>query len=110
MGPSRCALRPFCLPLRLEAVRVRGRAGQRVKGGYEATEDEGRVCRDRRDLGILHTDKRYRESLAHHLMEPIRPVVAGVVIQLLRGGPLARGDVYETRGGCAELDRRWPGG
>jgi CRISPR-associated protein Cas1 len=26
-------------------------------------------------MGILHTDKRYRSSLAHDLMEPLRPVV-----------------------------------
>lgn len=31
-------------------------------------------------IGILHTDKRYRGSLAHDLMEPVRPVVDGLVI------------------------------
>jgi CRISPR associated protein Cas1 len=34
-------------------------------------------------LGMLHTDKRYRGSLAHDLMEPVRPLVlltdAGVI-------------------------------
>jgi CRISPR/Cas system-associated endonuclease Cas1 len=52
---------------------------------------------------ILHTDKRYRGSLAHDLMEPVRPVVDGLVLDLLSEHPLSRGDVYETREGVCRL-------
>jgi hypothetical protein len=54
-------------------------------------------------MGILHTDKRYRSSLAHDLMEPLRPVVDGLVIDLVETHPLSRGDVYETREGVCRL-------
>jgi CRISPR-associated protein Cas1 len=54
-------------------------------------------------MGILHTDKRYRSSLAHDLMEPLRPVVDGLVIELVRTHPLSRGDVHETREGVCRL-------
>ena len=54
-------------------------------------------------LGILHTDKRYRGSLAHDLMEPVRPVVDGLVLDLLAARALERGDVYETREGVCRL-------
>lgn len=54
-------------------------------------------------MGILHTDKRYRGSLAHDLMEPVRPVLDGLVIDLIARHPLARGDVYETREGVCRL-------
>jgi len=54
-------------------------------------------------MGILHTDKRYRGSLAHDLMEPLRPVVDGLVIQLVENHTLARGDVYETREGVCRI-------
>ena len=50
-------------------------------------------------VGILHTDKRYRGSLAHDLMEPVRPAVDGFVLDLLADHALQRGDVYETREG-----------
>jgi CRISPR/Cas system-associated endonuclease Cas1 len=54
-------------------------------------------------MGIQHTDKRYRSSLAHDLMEPLRPVVDGLVIDLVEGHSLLRGDVYETRDGVCRL-------
>jgi hypothetical protein len=54
-------------------------------------------------MGILHTDKRYRSSLAHDLMEPLRPVVDGLVIELVKTRPLARGDVHETREGVCRI-------
>src|SRR5947208_14726128 len=44
-------------------------------------------------LGILHSDKRYRGSLAADLMEPARPVADEVTLRLL-SRPLHRGDVY----------------
>jgi CRISPR/Cas system-associated endonuclease Cas1 len=54
-------------------------------------------------LGILHSDKRYRGSLAHDLMEPVRPVVDGMVLGLLAEHAMQRGDVYETREGVCRL-------
>ena len=54
-------------------------------------------------MGILHTDKRYRGSLAHDLMEPIRPVVDGLILELLAEHVLERGDVYETREGVCRV-------
>jgi hypothetical protein len=54
-------------------------------------------------VGILHTDKRYRGSLAHDVMEPIRPLVDGMVLDLLADRALERGDVYETREGVCRL-------
>jgi CRISPR-associated endonuclease Cas1 len=54
-------------------------------------------------MGILHTDKRYRGSLAHDLMEPVRPVVDGLVIEFLANHKLTRGDVYETREGVCRV-------
>jgi CRISPR-associated endonuclease Cas1 len=54
-------------------------------------------------LGILHTDKRYRGSLAHDLMEPVRPGVDGLVMDLVEKRALARGDVYESREGVCRL-------
>ena len=53
-------------------------------------------------LGIIHTDKRYRGSLAADLMEPVRPLADRVVLQLL-GDPLRGQDVYETREGVCRL-------
>jgi CRISPR-associated endonuclease Cas1 len=54
-------------------------------------------------LGILHTDKRYRGSLAHDLMEPVRPLADGMILELLAKHALERGDVYETREGVCRL-------
>lgn len=54
-------------------------------------------------MGILHTDKRYRGSLAHDIMEPVRPIADGLVIRLAASQLLARGDVFETREGVCRL-------
>lgn len=54
-------------------------------------------------LGILHTDKRYRGSLALDLMEPVRPIVDGKVLELVASHAFARGDVYETREGVCRI-------
>jgi hypothetical protein len=54
-------------------------------------------------MGILHTDKRYRGSLAHDVMEPVRPIIDGLVIELLERHPIRRGDVYETREGVCRI-------
>lgn len=54
-------------------------------------------------LGLMHTDQRYRASLATDLMEPARPVADGIAIDLLSRRRLQRGEVYETREGTCRL-------
>jgi CRISPR/Cas system-associated endonuclease Cas1 len=54
-------------------------------------------------LGLMHTDVRYRRSLAIDLMEPARPVADELVLDLLETRELARGDAYETRRGVCRL-------
>jgi len=54
-------------------------------------------------LGLMHADTRYRGSLASDLMEPVRPIVDRLVLELLTGRELARGDVVETREGVCRL-------
>ena len=54
-------------------------------------------------LGILHSDKRYRGSLAADLMEAGRPAADAIVLELLGNRELRLGDVYETREGVCRL-------
>jgi len=54
-------------------------------------------------LGILHTDKRYRGSMAADLMEAGRPTADETVLELLGRRELRRGDVYETREGVCRI-------
>ncbi len=54
-------------------------------------------------IGLLHSDKRYRPSLASDLMEPVRPAADRVVVDLLGNRELRRGDVVETRQGVCRL-------
>lgn len=54
-------------------------------------------------MGILHTDKRYRGSLAHDPIETVRPFVDGLAIELLASHELARGEVIETREGVCRV-------
>ncbi|MGP8240918.1 MAG: CRISPR-associated endonuclease Cas1 [Solirubrobacteraceae bacterium] len=54
-------------------------------------------------LGLMHTDTRYRGSLATDLMEPVRPIVDKVVLEVLAGRVLERGDIVETREGVCRL-------
>lgn len=55
-------------------------------------------------LGIFHTDKRARSSLALDVMEACRPLVDAYLLTLLRHRKLARKDFVETRrGGCRLL-------
>jgi CRISPR/Cas system-associated endonuclease Cas1 len=51
----------------------------------------------------MHTDRRYRSSLASDLMEPARPAVDELVLSLLEDRHLARGDVIETREGVCRV-------
>lgn len=54
-------------------------------------------------LGLMHTDKRYRGSLATDLIEPVRPVADEAVLELIADRELRRGDIYETREGVCRL-------
>lgn len=54
-------------------------------------------------LGIMHTDHRYRGSLATDLMEPARPAADAIVLDLLTGHELRRGDVFENREGVCRI-------
>jgi CRISPR-associated endonuclease Cas1 len=78
-----------------------------INYGYAILETEATIALQAHGfdpgMGILHTDKRYRGSLAHDLMEPIRPVVDGMVLELLAERALERGEVYETREGVCRL-------
>jgi CRISPR-associated endonuclease Cas1 len=54
-------------------------------------------------LGLMHTDQRYRGSLATDLMEPARPVADGLVLDMLERHELKRGDVFENREGVCRV-------
>ena len=54
-------------------------------------------------LGMMHTDLRYRNSLATDLMEPARPAADALVLDLLNTRVLNRGDIHETREGACRL-------
>lgn len=54
-------------------------------------------------LGLMHTDQRYRGSLATDLMEPVRPVADGLVLDMLERHELKRGDVFENREGVCRV-------
>jgi CRISPR-associated protein Cas1 len=54
-------------------------------------------------LGLMHSDKRYRPSLASDLMEPVRPVADRIVFDYLLTKELKRGDVVEARDGVCRL-------
>jgi CRISPR-associated protein Cas1 len=60
-------------------------------------------------LGLMHADVRYRGGLAIDLMEPARPVVDELVLTLLEGQELQRGDVLETPRGVCRVGRRLAG-
>lgn len=54
-------------------------------------------------LGLMHTDLRYRDSLATDVMEPARPAADAIVLDLLSTRVLQRGDIHETREGVCRL-------
>jgi CRISPR-associated protein Cas1 len=54
-------------------------------------------------LGLMHTDLRYRNSLATDVMEPARPAADALILDLLDGRVLKRGDIHETREGVCRL-------
>jgi CRISPR-associated endonuclease Cas1 len=52
-------------------------------------------------VGMMHADQRGRDSLALDLIEPVRPWVDGLVLDLLARRVFAAKDLFETReGGC----------
>jgi CRISPR-associated protein Cas1 len=54
-------------------------------------------------LGIILADTRYRGSLVADLVEPVRPIVDELVLDLLERCELRRGDLFETREGVCRL-------
>ncbi len=54
-------------------------------------------------LGVLHTDKKNRDSLALDLLEPLRPLVEHHILQLLVARHFRVGDFHETRQGACRL-------
>jgi CRISPR-associated endonuclease Cas1 len=54
-------------------------------------------------MGIVHTDKKNRDSLALDLLEAIRPLVERNVLTLLATRHFVAGDFYETRDGNCQL-------
>ena len=74
---------------------------------YAMLETEATIAAHRMSLdptmGLMHADKRYRASLASDLMEPARPSVDEIVLNLLEDRELCRGEVIETRQGVCRL-------
>lgn len=54
-------------------------------------------------MGIVHTDKRDRDSLALDLLEAIRPLVDQHVLALLAARHFRTSDFYETRDGVCRI-------
>jgi CRISP-associated protein Cas1 len=75
--------------------------------GYAILETEALLAAHRvgldPSLGLMHADVRYRGGLVIDLMEPARPVVDEIVLDLLETRALKRGDVLETPRGVCRL-------
>ena len=54
-------------------------------------------------LGIMHADQGARDSLALDLMEPVRPQVDGLVLDLLESRAFRKKDFFETRKGVCRV-------
>ena len=54
-------------------------------------------------LGLMHTDLRYRNSLAADVMEPARPAADAAILSLLEQRSFGRGDFTETREGVCRI-------
>ncbi len=54
-------------------------------------------------LGFLHADLKARDSLALDLMEPVRPAVDAMVLDLARNQIFSREDFFETRQGVCRV-------
>jgi len=55
------------------------------------------------EMGLLHTDRRFRSSFALDILEPVRPDVDTFLFELLRTQVLSRRDFVETRLGVCRL-------
>lgn len=75
--------------------------------GYTLAEVEARIALLRvgldPGLGIVHTDKRDRDSLALDLLEPLRPVVERQVLDLVARRHFRADDFYQTRQGVCRV-------
>ncbi len=75
--------------------------------GYALAEAEARLAaltvRLDPGLGVIHTDRKDRDSLALDLLEPLRAVVERHVLRLLAARHLTAGNVVETRDGQCRL-------
>ena len=78
-----------------------------INYAYAVLETEATIALQARgfdpSLGIMHTDKRYRRSLASDVMEVARPAADELVLDLLERRALRRSDVVETRQGVCRL-------
>jgi hypothetical protein len=54
-------------------------------------------------LGFLHFDEATRDSLAYDIMEPVRPMVDGFVLNWIRRAPVKREWFFEQRDGSCRL-------
>ncbi len=54
-------------------------------------------------MGIVHTDRKDRDSLALDLLEPLRPVVERHILTLLTARTFRAADFHETRRGACRL-------
>jgi CRISPR-associated endonuclease Cas1 len=55
-------------------------------------------------MGVMHADQRGRDSLALDVIEPVRPRVDGLVLDLLARRAFAARELFETReGGCRHM-------
>ncbi len=55
------------------------------------------------EMAVFHSDRRFRNSLAHDLMEPLRPLVDRYVIELIGRRTFSARDFAETRQGVTRL-------
>ncbi len=74
---------------------------------YSVLETEARIAARTLGLdpsmGLLHSDRRFRASLVHDLVEPVRPLVDAYVLELLEKHVFSARDFVETRTGTCRL-------
>lgn len=54
-------------------------------------------------LGVMHTDKKHRDSMALDILEPLRPVIDAEILLILKARRFRRLDFAETRDGQCRL-------
>ena len=55
------------------------------------------------ELGLFHADRRYRDSLACDLMEPVRPAVDAHLLSILQTRSFHKADFFENRQGVCRV-------